>query len=401
MLVYLSLFLAFISSIPCLYVDWKSKSPMVLFWLLNIPFVYIPFYFFISSGFFNSSIFIEAANFIFLCNFLYLILVVFLFKKAGSIEYNLELSDEKWKDKLIYLVGFSVLFILIFNGVDFQSFLESDLTSKRDLGVWYLILLGLSAFLFSQFVYSYKNKKKLLSVFIFFIFMIILFYFRSRSIIGLFFLPLFFYILFFKPKQRYILFAMVPLIFILSQFVKAIRYQGALSNSFESSGVQSSFSEILSKNFTSGDLSIISVYFKIIDKCNISMWCGDFTFFQKILSKFYFWSYNSKTIEYQLYDDLVESGVGGSLHPTSYGFAYGDGGGWFGVVYFFVLVFSRYLIHRFLLNSKYNYLYFGFIMYFILFFSRGSVYNGFIFLIVVVFLDFLLNRHKSLITGKL
>ncbi|MGQ1273465.1 O-antigen polymerase [Acinetobacter baumannii] len=396
---YLSLFLAFISSLPCIYVDWKAKSPMFLFWLLNIPFVYIPFYFFIENRTFYESTFIEAANFIVLCNILYFGLFI-LFSKTNK-KYTLDLQPTKTKDFTILAVSGVIPLILLFNGVDVQAFLESNLTSKRDLGSWYLVLLGLSAFLFSQFIYVYKNKKKILGVIIFLIFLLILFYFRSRSIIGLFFLPLFFYILFFNKEKRYILFLMVPLIFIMSQFVKAVRYQGSLNNSLDAGVVSDSFSDILAKNFTSGDLSIISVYFKTIEQCNVSLWCGEFTFFQKILSKLYFWSFEGKTVEYNLYDYLVESGVGGSLHPTSYGYAYADAAGWLGFIYFVILFFSRFLIHNVLLTSKYSYLYFGFIFYFILFFSRGSVYNGFIFLILVVGLDVVLNRYKAIITGKL
>ncbi|MDO4580633.1 MAG: O-antigen polymerase [Acinetobacter sp.] len=396
---YLSLFLAFISSLPCIYIDWKAKSPMFLFWLLNIPFVYIPFYFFIENRTFYESTFIEAANFIVLCNILYFGLFI-LFSKTNK-KYTLDLQPTKTKDFTILAVSGVIPLILLFNGVDVQAFLESNLTSKRDLGSWYLVLLGLSAFLFSQFIYVYKNKKKILGVIIFLIFLLILFYFRSRSIIGLFFLPLFFYILFFNKEKRYILFLMVPLIFIMSQFVKAVRYQGSLNNSLDAGVVSDSFSDILAKNFTSGDLSIISVYFKTIEQCNVSLWCGEFTFFQKILSKLYFWSFEGKTVEYNLYDYLVESGVGGSLHPTSYGYAYADAAGWLGFIYFVILFFSRFLIHNILLTSKYSYLYFGFIFYFILFFSRGSVYNGFIFLILVVGLDVVLNRYKAIITGKL
>lgn len=396
---YLSLFLAFISSLPCIYIDWKAKSPMFLFWLLNIPFVYIPFYFFIENRTFYESTFIEAANFIVLCNILYFGLFI-LFSKTNK-KYTLDLQPTKTKDFTILAVSGVIPLILLFNGVDVQAFLESNLTSKRDLGSWYLVLLGLSAFLFSQFIYVYKNKKKILGVIIFLIFLLILFYFRSRSIIGLFFLPLFFYILFFNKEKRYILFLMVPLIFIMSQFVKAVRYQGSLNNSLDAGVVSDSFSDILAKNFTSGDLSIISVYFKTIEQCNVSLWCGEFTFFQKILSKLYFWSFEGKTVEYNLYDYLVESGVGGSLHPTSYGYAYADAAGWLGFIYFVILFFSRFLIHNVLLTSKYSYLYFGFIFYFILFFSRGSVYNGFIFLILVVGLDVVLNRYKAIITGKL
>ncbi|KRW26377.1 hypothetical protein AO727_10175 [Acinetobacter baumannii] len=396
---YLSLFLAFISSLPCIYVDWKAKSPMFLFWLLNIPFVYIPLYFFIENRTFYESTFIEAANFIVLCNILYFGLFI-LFSKTNK-KYTLDLQPTKTKDFTILAVSGVIPLILLFNGVDVQAFLESNLTSKRDLGSWYLVLLGLSAFLFSQFIYVYNNKKKILGVIIFLIFLLILFYFRSRSIIGLFFLPLFFYILFFNKEKRYILFLMVPLIFIMSQFVKAVRYQGSLNNSLDAGVVSDSFSDILAKNFTSGDLSIISVYFKTIEQCNVSLWCGEFTFFQKILSKLYFWSFEGKTVEYNLYDYLVESGVGGSLHPTSYGYAYADAAGWLGFIYFVILFFSRFLIHNVLLTSKYSYLYFGFIFYFILFFSRGSVYNGFIFLILVVGLDVVLNRYKAIITGKL
>ncbi|MGE8545544.1 MAG: O-antigen polymerase [Acinetobacter johnsonii] len=394
---YLGLFLAFISSLPCMYLDWKAKSPMVLFWFLNIPFLYIPFFFFIKEGFFHEGVFVVASNFIIICNLIYFFLVLFF---GGKKDYLLDLSEKKHKNILIYLVGFSILFIFFMNGINLESFLESNLTSKRDLGVWYIVLLGLSAFIFSQFIYAYENKKIVLGVFIISIFLIILLYFRSRSIIGLFFLPLFFYILFFDKSKRYLLLIFVPFIFILSQLVKAIRYQGSLSNSLEGGGVKDSFSEILAKNFTSGDLSIVSVFFQVIEECNISTWCGNFTFFQKIFSKFYFWKFDGKTIEYELYDSFVTSGVGGSLHPTSYGYSYADAGGFIGVIYFIVLFFSRFLIHRFLLTSHLNYLYFGFIMYFVLFFSRGSVYNGFVFLVVVMLFDILMTRYRVLLPKR-
>lgn len=387
-MVYISLFTALISSVPCLYMDWRGKSPMVLFWLLNIPFVYLPFYFFTQESTFDLATLTTAGLFIALCNLTYTVL---FFIYPDTKKYELDLSVNKSRDLFVCITGLLILSVLFFNGVDLNSFLASNLASKRDLGSWYLIVLALSALLFSQTIYLYNRKSISLWLYVVSIFLLILLYFRSRSIIGMFFLPLFFYILFFDKSKRYLLVIAIPLIFLLAQLIKAIRYQGSISNSLEG-GVQGSLTEILGKNFTSGDLSIISVYFKSIESCNVSTWCGNFTFFQKVLSKFYFWSFEEKTIEYQLYDSFIESGVGGSLHPTSYGYAYADGGGFLGIIYFIVLFLSRVSIHKILLLSRYNYLYFGFIMYFILFFSRGSIYNGFIFLLLVVLIDVFLDK---------
>ncbi len=380
------------------YLDWKQRSPLLMLWPLNFLFFYLPLIVYWSYEEYHDYVMIEALSYSIFCNLAYFLtafLLTCVFKNSYLTVCGVNFESSKFKDYLILGAALSIPLIFLLNGVGVSQILSSTLSDKRELSSWYLISILISSFLFPQIIYAIKNKKKFLIFLIVFVFLLVSLYFRSRSILVLMCLPAGYYIV------RFTNFGIVKVLllgggaFLLSSVLKVIRYQGELKEGLNVSNWGGAFMDVIKSLFASGDFSIVKVFLQMIPDCKTSSWCGTYSFVSKFFSNFGL-SPETRTIEYTLYDNYVESGVGGSLHPTGYGFSYGDAGGYLGVLFFVGLAIFRIFINRFLMNSERNYAYLGYVMYFTLFFSRGSVYNSFMLLGVALFMEALISTAKRM-----
>lgn len=390
------LLLAFLSWCSCVFLDYYDKNPLLFIWILSIFFVYLPLFINYQNEIIDINVVNNILLFSTLCHLVYLSSVVFFLGLLNKGNFRLK-RENKNNDigtlpiKIMYFFIGIVIVIFMINGIGISQILNANLLTKRELGLSSLLILFASSVVLAQFYYVIKSKSflNITSYLIFFI-LITLFY-KSRSIIILSLLPLIYYLIFYVSQKKYkvIVFLIGPLILIFSQLLRALRYQGGLSN-FDSNKLWSDFSNNLQKLFTEGDFAVINVYFNIIRDCDYVDWCGKYTLLNS-LSSLAFSFQGVKTLEYYLYDYYVSAGINGSLHPTSFGFLYGDAGGYLGCFFFIFLGLIRSYITVFIIDSKYFFIFNGFVMYFVLFFSRGSIYNSLIFLLISISIVSILN----------
>jgi len=387
------------SILPCLWIEWKDKSPFLMIWVLNFLFVYFPLITYWLDGGFPKYLLFEAFVFIAVCQLSYFVFLVLL-KLAFcdgklSSNFRLNLKSTRKKDILIILVALSIPFILLCNGISVAALLESTLADKRSLSLWYLTILIASSFLFPHVIYTVSNKKWFLFFLTLSVFILVLLYFRSRSILVFMFLPIGFYLLFSNRRGLIWSFLIGCGVYVIAQVVKIIRYQGTLENGLNPSNWSSTAEQVISENVSRGDLSIVSVFLNVIDDCATASYCGNWSFATKLFSTMGIVGGGDKTIEYTLYDHYIGSGMGGSLHPTCFGFAYADGGGFWGIFFFLFLAMLRVSIQKSLLSTPRNLAYLGFVMYFVVFFSRGSVYNSFILVLFAFLCEILIQLSEK------
>lgn len=399
----IGLLCSLISLLVCLAYDWKKRSPFVILWLLSIVFVVLPL-----AGIFldaNSDLDLIAASSVFIsaCNSIYISVCLTidyaLYREKNIVRHTLNLSLSSRKTFIIWILVISIPLVLIVNGVNLTTLLESTLADKRALTTWYLVIIILSCSLFPAVLYSIKNQKKFLTVAIIIVFILIALYFRSRSMLVMLLLPIGYHLLFSSRKGPIKLLLLGVAAYFASQIIKIIRYQGSLRDGLNIYNWGETTEYVLSNSLASGDLSIVRVFLQITQDCGTRLICGEWTLIEKYLSKIYLAPSVNSTFEYYLYDVYIESGVNGSLHPTAYGFAYGDGGQYFGLIYFLLLPLLRLFLHEILIKSSRSLFYIGFVMYFILYFSRGSVYNSLTLLFVPIIFELTLRSLSLILDG--
>ncbi|EJG1211989.1 hypothetical protein CVA87_RS22030, partial [Vibrio parahaemolyticus] len=369
------IFIALVTNLMCFFYDYKNKNTFLFIWMLNVVFVLYP----ISVSYFSEyQIEIDSSlMFISICNFTYLvssIVIRSMLRRESGFKVDFSQSVNFTYKWLVWILALSIPLIFIFKGISLSTIMQSDLTTKRQLGFFYLFVILLCAFVFPNVVLFYKQKDKISVSIVLAVFVLVLLFFRSRSVLSYIALPIAFYILYNTKHGLFKLSLFGVCAYFFSQLVKVIRYQGSLSDGLDISRWGESFNYVTSNSIDSGDLSIYKIYLNIISDCEFYSWCGSWTYIQKIASWFLPGLEKIKTIEYLLYEEYVQAGVGGSLHPLSYGIAYSEGGGILGAVYFIFLAILSELNGRMI--EKSFYIFSGFSMYFCLFFSRGSVYNG-------------------------
>ncbi len=382
--------LACITNAMCFIYDYVNKNTFLFIWMLNFVFVLYPITVSYSNG-----LSLELSNaliFISICNFVYLISSAFFALLIGRnqpfrVDFD-KLGGQRYSTFVLFC-SISIPLVFISKGIGLSTIMVSDLATKRQLGILYLFVILLCAYVFPHVIYFYRKNQKLAAIFVFIVFLLVLLFFRSRSVLSYIALPVAFYILYTSKQGLLKLSIFGFCAYFFSQLVKVIRYQGTLSDGLDISRWGDSFKYVTSNSIESGDLSIYKVYFDIISDCEFNAWCGSWSYIQKIASWFLPSIEKIKTIEYVLYDQYIESGVGGSLHPLSYGIAYAEGGGVLGAIYFVFLALLSEINGRMI--EKSFYIFSGFSMYFCLFFSRGSVYNG-LFVISIGFFVYTLLR---------
>lgn len=396
-MIYIAIILAIVFSAWPFFVDYKDKSPFVLLWPLNFIFVLLPVVTNYFIGTYSTEVILEALFFYIVCNFLYCMTVIFLkglstgFQFSTSVQ-NFDISPSRKKDSIVYACAALMILIFIVNGISIDRILSSTLSDKRDLSIWYLLILYLAAYLFPYTLYAYFNKKRLMFFGLMCLYCLILLYFRSRSILAFVFLSFLYYILFWVRRGYVYILTLGVTVLILSQVLKVIRYQGALREGLSIERISDGITAVIMGNLDSGsgDLSIANVFLDIVRDHQTAFWSGGWLLIVKFFGRFLGYD-GSRTIEYVLWDNYYAAGINGSLHPTGYGYFFADAGGFVGAIFFILLAFLRLFVQRLMIGVN-PVAYLGFVMYFVLFFSRGSVYNGTMILLVGVTLGFLLNK---------
>ena len=384
-MIQLLFFMALVSTIIPLRIEIKDKSPFFLLWLFNIIFVLLPLYVNNWGGLYSERTLIIALLYYLLANIIYTIsLSLFrVFKKyrGYSIEIiSFPLTSYKHTGSFVLFLILGIVLVFLSEGISFSRFYSSNLTDKRNLGGVQILLVLFLSCLAPFSIFYFLKKQKIKAFAIFFIFLVILLYFRSRSLLSLLFLPIAYYVFFWVKRGKGLLVFFGAFVYLISQVVKVIRYQGALSDGLSYKVIKEQLPVIIESNFKvgTGDLSIVEFYIRVIEDYYSAYWSGNWLFFKKFFNLFIPGTENIKTIEYELWDYYFSFGTNGSMHPTLYGYSYADGG-IFGVLFFVFLAFSRVHINTLINNTK-DVRILGIVMYFVLFASRGSLYNSFILL---------------------
>lgn len=399
-------FFTFISWSLCIYLDYKGKSPFFFLWMLLIVFIYLP----LLVNYNLNNVSLDSAVvilfFAVMSQLTYFFSSIFfggLLNKGKFIILKEDFNKFNLGNMPVYTMYFGVLlvfFLLYLNGIGYSELMNATFLTKREIGFYNLLILIVSAVVLAQSYFIFKTKNIFhIFVYLFFFLVVVLFY-KSRSILILGLLPLLYYLIFVNKNKKYLTYVLVvlPLFFISAQFLRALRFQGAL-NSFDIGRLIDDVKYNLAVIFIEGDFSVINVFFNIIRDCSQVNWCGDYTLVKSIVGVVTQLD-GVKTLEYYLYDYYVSPGSNGSLHPTLFGFMYGDFGGLIGFIFFIFLGFLRSYISNYIMGNKYFFIFIGFSMYFVLFMARGSVYNSLIFLFFSFFLIFLLSSIEKFWLAK-
>lgn len=393
------LFLGFFSWLSCVYVDYKDKNPIIFLWMLLIIFVYLPLYVNYNLGYIELPTVNIILFFAFMSCVTYFLSNIFFRGIMGNgilrLERRIDFIDPGSKPiYVLYLGSFLVYIIFIFNGIGYSELMSASFLTKREIGIGSLLILIISAITLAQSYFIFKTKNIIHILYYFIFFGIIIAFYKSRSIIILGLLPLMYYMFFWNRNKKLLLLSILfaPIILLTTQMLRALRYQGSLVN-FDFNKLILDTSSNLKLLFLEGDFAVINVFFNIIRDCHNVNWCGDFTLLKSLAGLLTSLS-GVKTLEYYLYDYYVNPGLNGSLHPTLFGFLYGDFGGYFGFLFFIFLGFISACISKYFLTSRFFFLFNGFVMYFVLFMARGSVYNSLIFIILAFVILFLITNIK-------
>jgi len=387
--------IAILLSISIMRLEFKHRHVAFMLWPLLIIFLYFPLLYF---AFINSNsmknIVSEIFIFICICNLFYL--VSFLFLRSffnDPMSYN-KLGQQK-HHKYITLVAIAIIIsVLIISDFSVSRIASSDLKDKQSLGILYLILIWTLCLMGGQVLVNFENKNYIIFSISVLLCLFLLIYFRSRSIIAVFIFSYIYYSLFFKKVSIFRVGVIGIGAGLLATLLKAIRYQGSLENVTDIASLFDSFKYIGERLVESGDLSIHKYLIYLYENCNALPFCSNYTILQKLASQTGAVNPPDALLEYALYDAYFESGVGGSLHPTLYGIAYGDHGYVLGVLFMFCMGLFNFSISRICNERNFFYL-IGFISFFITFASRGSFYNAIVLLFVGVGLTIILRRMDA------
>lgn len=386
-MIFIVIILVLILSVFIYKIEYADRSPFLFLWGIMDLLVVMPFLFLYKH--YGENVCIYVLLYVSLCKFFYLITIYVLRRKnlkegrSTEIEHY-PLSSYKHTNTFVIICLIGIIILVISSGMSVGSFMDSTVQTKREMGgvnVLFIILISLVA----PFLVSFYLKKQWkLFLFVLLVYLFVLIFFRSRSILIFVLLPLAYYVFYWKKNGKRLLVLLSLSTLLLAVGLKVFRYQGSVSNAMNidlteevSKQIKSEFSE------GKGDLFVGRVFYNIVrDIDDESAFSGNYTLVEKFLNLFIFKSEKIKTIEYLLFDHYAYFSSGGSLHPTGYGVAYADFKHNLGVLLFVLLAFIRVFIHKLIIATRDARL-LGVCMYFCLFFARGSVYNSLVLLLLV------------------
>jgi len=385
-MIFLLLIIFVVLSLFAIKMEYKDNSPFIFIWITLLLLISLPLLFL------EYNIYIKIEVMIFCClslffyiSTLYLIKSIYRYKGVNFKIKKYPFRDSKKSDKVIYYYILLLFLIMFVSGLTVDSIMSSRFLDKMKLGNYSLIILFIVASICPYLIIALKRKKYKLTAAILFSFLVVLLFFRSRAILVLLFLPIGYYSFYWSKKGKIKILLIGVLGLILSFTIKLIRYQGTLNSGLKKDLIIEGLPDLIDNELKNGngDLFVGHVFFDMVRDVHQGepYWFGNFSIIKKMLYILIpYDNEKTQTIDYQLFDYYIVPGVGGSLHPTGFGVAYGDFGGWVGLVVFVFLAFFRIIVHSIILKLNDPKL-IGFVMFFVLFFARGSVYNATVLLV--------------------
>lgn len=283
-----------------------------------------------------------------------------------------------------------VIFIILYaNGIGLQAILASTWRTKADLGFQAVLLSWLTSLLAGFFFYALDKKYRVVAITIFATFLIVLAFYRTRGILGSYLIAGFIFWILHKRRSvtGVVVFSVVGIF--AAFFIRSVRFLGSLSNFTNTHEVWHILKFQTSNAFTTGDLSVYRIYLEAVKDCGTTLDCFNFTYLGSLARIFGLEASDKQRIEYSLFDQIVQEGVGGSLHPTVYGVIYADFGLFSGCLVFAFFGALHAFVKNFFWSEKMIFL-LGFLGNYTIFFARGSVYNGLASLVIGVLFSFCL-----------
>lgn len=392
------LFIAFLAQATAMFlVELKDRSIFFLIWPILTIFTALPIFreYILSSDFFvNDLVFamfvaVFFNTFYMACYFLTRDLSRQRVAGGGAI-YRTEYAVS---NPIYILIGtiFFLVGTLALGGFSALEIASSTWKDKGELGFLAVLILYGIAILSGFTCKMLDDNRYILALLALFAIAAVVILFRTRSLIAMSALSLIIYLI---TVRRVSITWMIPafvIIFVLSVALRAVRFMGSLDN-VTWQGVQHNMGVAFADIFENGDLSIFRVYLAVIDRCEVTISCFDFTYLRALARLVGFEP--ALRFEYLLYDHLVQAGQGGSLHPTAYGIAYGDFGLIGGAMFFSFLPLFHLFINRYVFAGRF-YLMLGFVAPYLIFLPRGSIYNSASLLVAGVFVSYFLRARFS------
>ena len=269
-----------------------------------------------------------------------------------------------------------IFLILIWQGLSANMILTSTWRSKLDLGIYSLFIFWLLAAMSGQFFISILKKKFIFSAIIMTTFLVVAVYFRSRAILGIMLIPFLIHYLRHPSLNKVRIFLISVVLLVAAIGLRLMRFQGELSN-IEFSVLLNYISiDLIRELFESGDFSVYQYFLLLVRDCEQYLSCFNFSFFQTYLDKTGLIQFEDSRLTYYLFEMYYEKGIGGSLHPTLFGFVYGDFNVFGGICFMLALGCFNACFTK--MGIYYQILIIGFISQYVFFISRGSVFNAFV-----------------------
>lgn len=378
----------------------KFDRKMIFFWSA-ICFLY---YFPISIDYYysheNNVTIHNVLLFSLMFNIIYL-LFGFAFKRQGNDSFNA--VSLGWVTKFdlyflcfIFFVSVTIPIFLVY--IKYGSFLNIGWRDTKSIP-YYLIFLYLYYFSsISLYISLSVFKEKLVSISIIILALFFVLTFQSRSLILPIIFPIIYHYLYFHNGLGRLKVILLGGVFLLSFFLlQQFRYSGLDNFSIELA--LSNIAEQIVRG--EGELSIIDVFYYLMER---GEYVVGFSEGWSYLRVFFFYLpaglFDIKPLDfsYEIWNAYTGIyNVGGSLHPTHYGMAFGNFS-WLGVLFgpIFLILFS--VAYDFIIKS----LNINGLMVISSFLSgtvlmaRGSIYNGFLVVIIGLFLGVLFNYIRKL-----
>ncbi|WP_188451180.1 O-antigen polymerase [Glycocaulis albus] len=274
-----------------------------------------------------------------------------------------------------------VFIILAINNIGFNTIFISTWRDQTQLGFGAVIILWSLSLLSGPMAAALKHKEYLLFLSALITFIIILIFFRTRAILIIALFPLLMILIESRRNHFLSIVTFAFALFLSASMVRAIRFQGRLDNVVSNGNLTQTFAKIISDTFETGDLSSYKYFLYIVRDCGAHINCFNATTSMRVFEILGLTRLDQARLEYYLFDQYNIQGIGGSIHPTFYGIAYGD----FGLIGGMIFAASLAALHtafRALRSPRYAPYVIGFFGPYCLFFARGSFYNSFSALVV-------------------